>query len=89
MTTLAYFDRQFVPIAKATVSITCNTLHYGTGCFGGLRAHWNESRQQLYAFRLVDHYRRFLDSAKLLMFSFDDTADWDDVKLRGVKVEKP
>lgn len=66
MTKLAYFEGNIVPIGDASVSITCSTLHYGTGCFGGLRAYWNEDHNQLYAFRLTDHYRRFLNSAKLL-----------------------
>ncbi|GAB4433356.1 MAG: branched-chain amino acid transaminase [Anaerolineae bacterium] len=72
MTTLAYFEGEIVPIAQANVSITCHTLHYGTGCFGGLRGYWNEARQQLYLFRPLDHYRRFLDSAKLLFCRLDD-----------------
>ena len=71
MTKLAYFEGRIVPIAEANVSIRCNTLHYGTGCFGGLRAYWNDEHQQLYAFRLLDHYRRFLDSATLLLCEFD------------------
>lgn len=75
MTTLAYFDGRIVPIAEAAVSVTCSTLHYGTGCFGGLRAYWNEDHEQLYAFRLIDHYRRFLNSAKLLRCTLDLTAD--------------
>ena len=75
MTTLAYFDGKIVPIAEASVSITCSTLHYGTGCFGGLRAYWNEDHQQLYAFRLVDHYQRFLNSAQLLRCNIDLTAE--------------
>lgn len=73
MTKFAYFEGNIVPIEQAKVSITCNTLHYGTGCFGGLRAYWNEQQEQLYAFRLVDHYRRFLNSAKLLLCRFDYT----------------
>lgn len=75
MTTLAYFEGNIVPIAEATVSVTCGTLHYGTGCFGGLRAYWNEDHKQLYGFRLIDHYRRFLNSAKLLRCTFDLTTD--------------
>lgn len=75
MTTLAYFEGDIVPIADAAVSITCSTLHYGTGCFGGLRAYWNEDHQQLYAFRLIDHYRRFLNSAKLLRCTLDLTPE--------------
>jgi branched-chain amino acid aminotransferase len=56
-----------VPIAEAKVSVMTTTLHYGVGCFGGLRAYWSEERQELFAFRLIDHYTRFLDSCKLLM----------------------
>jgi hypothetical protein len=59
MTTLAYFEGEIIPIEQATVSITCNTLHYGTGCFGGLRGYWNDDHRQLYLFRVRDHYRRF------------------------------
>ena len=75
MTKFAYFEGNIVPIDQAKVSITCNTLHYGTGCFGGLRAYWNEERQTLYAFRLADHYKRFLNSAKLLRCRLEYTID--------------
>jgi len=75
MTTLAYFEGEFVPIEQAHVSITCNTLHYGTGCFGGIRAHWNERREQLYLFRVHDHYERVLNSAKLLLCELDYTVE--------------
>ena len=75
MTTLAYYEGEIVPIEQATVSITCNTLHYGTGCFGGLRGYWNTNQQQLYLFRVHDHYRRFLNSAKLLFCRLDYTPE--------------
>jgi branched-chain amino acid aminotransferase len=83
MTTLAYFEGEIVPIEQAKVSITCNTLHYGTGCFGGLRAYWNEKQERLYAFRLVDHYQRFLNSAKLLFCQLDYTPE----RLADITVE--
>jgi branched-chain amino acid aminotransferase len=73
MTKFAYYEGKIVPIEQATVSIMCNTLHYGTGCFGGLRGYWNEEQKQLYAFRLVDHYKRFLNSCKLLLCNLDYT----------------
>ena len=75
MTTLAYFEGEFVPIEQAHVSIACNTLHYGTGCFGGIRAYWNEGREQLYLFRVKDHYERVLNSAKLLFCELDYTVE--------------
>jgi branched-chain amino acid aminotransferase len=75
MTTLAYFEGEFVPIEQAQVSITCNTLHYGTGCFGGIRGYWNDAHGRLYAFRLVDHYTRLLNSAKLLLCNLDTSPE--------------
>jgi len=75
MTKFAYFEGEIVPIAQANVSITCNTLHYGTGCFGGLRGYWNDEEEQLYAFRLDQHYERLLSSAKLLLCELEYTAD--------------
>ncbi len=75
MTRWAYFEGSIVPIEQATVSIMCNTLHYGTGCFGGLRGYWNERTKTLYAFRLHDHFKRLLNSAKLLRCRLEYTPE--------------
>lgn len=75
MTKFAYFEGKIVPIDEAKISITNNTLHYGTGCFGGLRGYWNDEKETLYAFRLDQHYERLLGSAKLLFCEMDYTAD--------------
>lgn len=74
MTTLAFFEGNIVPIDAAKISITNHTLHYGTGCFAGIRGYWNAQHQQLYVFRLADHYARFLNSTKLLhsVIEFDN-----------------
>jgi branched-chain amino acid aminotransferase len=66
-TKYAFHDGHIVPIAEAHVSVTCTTFHYGIGCFAGIRAFWNDERDQLYIFRAEDHYRRLLNSAKFLM----------------------
>lgn len=75
MTKYAYFQQEIVPIEQAKVSIMTNTFNYGTGCFGGIRGYWNDERQQLYIFRILDHYRRFLDSARLLLAQLDYTPE--------------
>lgn len=75
MTNYAYFEGKIVPYAEANVSIGCNTLHYGTGCFGGLRAFWNEDEERLFLFRPSDHYTRLLRSAKLLLCNLDYSVD--------------
>jgi branched-chain amino acid aminotransferase len=66
MATHAFFRGEFVPIEDATISIQNHTFNYGTGCFGGIRAYWNPEHEQLYIFRLEEHYRRFLNSCKML-----------------------
>jgi len=63
---VAYFHKQFVPIGEARVSIRCKGLNYGLGCFEGIRAYWNEQRQQLFVFRPEEHYRRMTESCKIL-----------------------
>ncbi|MDH4128240.1 MAG: branched-chain amino acid transaminase [Spirochaetota bacterium] len=63
----AYFQGKIIPTNEANISIKTHALQYGTGCFCGIRAYWNEKENQLYAFRLKDHYKRFHDSAKILM----------------------
>jgi branched-chain amino acid aminotransferase len=68
----AFFRGEIVPIEKANVSIMTHALHYGTGCFAGLRAYWNEEEKQLFVFRIVDHFRRFINSTRLLLM---DTAN--------------
>lgn len=66
MTTLAFHEGSIVPIAQATISITNHTFHYGTGCFAGIRGYWSEGHEELFVFRMADHYERFLHSAKFL-----------------------
>jgi branched-chain amino acid aminotransferase len=67
VTQFAFFDGQILPIEQAKISVMTHGLNYGTGCFAGIRGYWNDDADQLYVFRLADHYRRFLNSAKLLM----------------------
>ena len=38
---IVYFDGQYMPLRDAQVSILTHALHYGTGVFEGIRAHWD------------------------------------------------
>jgi branched-chain amino acid aminotransferase len=71
----AYHRGQIVPFEQATVSVMNHTFNYGTGAFGGIRGFWNADEQQLFVFRPLDHFTRFLDSARLLMFKLDYTPE--------------
>lgn len=67
----AFFEGKIVPYGEAKVSVLTHALNYGTAAFGGLRAYWNADNEQLYLFRAMDHYKRFLNSARLLMMEFE------------------
>lgn len=76
MTTLpkyAFFEGKIVPFSEAKISVMTHTFNYGTGAFGGMRAYWNEDRAQLYLFRPLDHFKRLLNSAKMLLMNLPYT----------------
>ena len=65
-TKYAFFEGSIVPIEQARVSIMTHTFNYGTGCFEGIRAYWNAEEQQLYVFRMPEHYERLHRSCRVL-----------------------
>jgi branched-chain amino acid aminotransferase len=71
----AYFEGQIVPYADAKVGVLTHALNYGTAAFGGLRGYWNADEGQLYLFRPLHHYKRLLNSAKMLCMEFEHTPE--------------
>jgi len=67
VTQFAFFKGQIVPIDEAKVSVMTHALNYGTACFEGIRAYWNEEEAQLFVFRMQEHYERLLHSMGILM----------------------
>ncbi|WP_347553244.1 branched-chain amino acid transaminase (plasmid) [Pseudalkalibacillus hwajinpoensis] len=64
------FDRdRFVDERYLSVSVKNKGLNYGLGCIDGIRAFWNEQKNQLFIFRLEDHLKRFHGSGKSLFIS--------------------
>ncbi|HEX6483565.1 MAG TPA: branched-chain amino acid transaminase [Ktedonobacteraceae bacterium] len=62
----AYFEGRIVPMSEAKVSVATHALNYGTACFEGIRAYWNEQQEQLYLLKLREHYQRLANSCNLL-----------------------
>jgi branched-chain amino acid aminotransferase len=84
----AYFEGKIVPYSEAKVGVMNHTLNYGTGAFAGVRAYWNSEREQLYVFRPIDHFKRFLQSGRLLQANLDYTPeDLRDVTLELIRKE--
>ncbi|WP_435103404.1 branched-chain amino acid transaminase [Arhodomonas sp. AD133] len=59
-----WLDGEFVPWREAKVHVLTHTLHYGFGVFEGVRAYQTVNGPAI--FRLREHTRRLLDSAKIL-----------------------
>ena len=68
-------DGKFVTAEQGMISVRTHAFAYGTGCFEGIRGYWNEEQQQVYLFRLREHYERFLNSCKILQISLPYTVD--------------
>ena len=71
----AYFKGEIVPYSEAKVGVLTHALNYGTGVFGGVRAYKNDANGKLYLFRPYDHYKRFLNSCKMMLMDFDETPE--------------
>jgi len=59
-----WYDGKLVPWREATTHVLTYTLHYGVGCFEGVRAY--ETPKGTAVFRLAEHTRRLFNSAKIL-----------------------
>lgn len=71
----AFFEGKIVPFGEANISIATHALNYGTAVFGGLRGYWNEAQKKLFIFRPLEHYRRFLLSAHMMVIDLPYTPE--------------
>jgi len=62
----AFFEGKIVPFEDAKISVGTHALNYGTAVFGGIRGYWNDEKKKLYIFRPYDHYRRLLNSGRMM-----------------------
>ena len=75
MSSYAYFHKQFVPLSEAKIGAMTNSLHYGTAVFEGVRGNWNSEQQQIYLFRLKEHYARLHNGCQVLKIDLSYTID--------------
>jgi branched-chain amino acid aminotransferase len=61
-----YMNGEYIPTEHGVISIRTHAFAYGTGVFEGIRGYWNEEKQQVYLFRLREHYERLLRSGKIM-----------------------
>ncbi|HUR41176.1 MAG TPA: branched-chain amino acid transaminase [Verrucomicrobiae bacterium] len=68
-----WYDGKLVPWREATTHVLTYSLHYGVGCFEGVRAY--QTPRGTAIFRLEDHTKRLLNSCKILGIKLPWSAD--------------
>src|SRR6195256_118518 len=70
-----WFNGDFARYRDAKIGLMTHALHYGTGCFEGIRAYWNPNQEQLFALLVKPHFARLRQSAKILQIEMPYTND--------------
>jgi branched-chain amino acid aminotransferase len=72
---IVYFGGEYVPLRDARIGILTHALHYGTGVFEGIRAHWDDEAQELFLMRPLDHYQRWKQNCKIMRIDLPPSPD--------------
>jgi branched-chain amino acid aminotransferase len=72
-----WMNGKLVPPAQAVLPVNSAAVFYATNVFEGLRAYWNAADDEVYSFRLLEHFQRFRESMKMMRF----TIPYSDVDL--------
>ena len=62
---LIWLGGKILPLPEATINVLAPTAQFGANVFEGIRCYWNEKEEQLFAFRLKEHYKRLKTSIQL------------------------
>jgi len=83
---LIWLNGNIVHVQDAKINVLSPTSQFGANVFEGIRCYWNEDKQQLYAFRLDEHYKRLKNSMK--MFRMEEKYSVDELKQGLIDVIK-
>lgn len=61
-----WFKGSIVPVEHANVSVLSPTAQFGLNVFEGIRCYAGGGNGQIFAFRLKEHFKRLLESCKLI-----------------------
>ncbi|MGE3268858.1 MAG: branched-chain amino acid transaminase [Chloroflexota bacterium] len=63
--TYLLMNGELVAYDDARVHVLSTAFKYGATVFEGLRAYWSEEHQELYGFRLREHFQRLVESLRI------------------------
>jgi branched-chain amino acid aminotransferase len=70
-----WMNGKLVPSEQAVLPVNSAAVFYATNVFEGLRAYWNKEDEELYCFRLDEHFTRFRESLKMMRMEIEYSDD--------------
>ena len=64
--TWVFHEGEFARYHDVKLGLMTHALHYGTGVFEGIRAYWNQKKEQLFLLQGAAHYERMRRSANVM-----------------------
>ena len=64
-----WMNGSLVPEPEAKLPVNSAAVFYATNVFEGIRAYWNPADEELYCFRLAEHFARIRESMKMMRFT--------------------
>jgi len=64
--TWVFYEGEFLRYHDVHLGLMTHALHYGTAVFEGIRAYWNEEKNQLFLLQAAAHYDRMRRSANVM-----------------------
>lgn len=72
---VVFLNGEFIPANQAHVGVMAHGFSYGTGCFEGIRAYWNEEAGESYIFRAREHFERLHRSCRIMNIKLPYSVD--------------
>lgn len=72
---LIWLNGNIIDVNDAKINVLSPTSQFGANVFEGIRCYWNETSQELYAFRLEDHFKRLTNSIKMFRMKSEYTIE--------------
>lgn len=66
-----WMNGKLVPNEQAVLPVNSAAVFYATNVFEGVRAYWNKEDDELYCFRLDEHFTRFRESLKMMRMEIE------------------
>src|SRR5260370_40554176 len=73
--TWVFFQGEFGRYHDIKLGLMTHALHYGTGCFEGIRAYWNPKQEQLHLLQAPAHYERLRRSANFMRVTVPNSTE--------------